>query len=561
MSVATSQPAAATNDLPSPAQFPDPMPASYADNFIGAGAGTISHLARCGALDGKLKKWQNNWYTLWSQETLTKVRAALANVFSLIEDGQLSIGDGPCWVILRAARPIRRKTKKRRRAEPPKYTLVDLRGGEFAERGMIFTRAAALKKYKSIPPKRLRNAILNGTISSIRIYGPGAGATALFERDLVEFMANDKPTRHVDADEYQLFSELREFLGVGLAQCHELNQCVAEWVSRGSLPAKPVRHENRLGQRRDLVRYHAETAKKLWNQDLTDHAKKAKSLLPRVGATTTKSDIQAALVLNGMQDRLRRVLLLAGITTRAGVCTRKYAGPVPTRKLSKGNLAKRKAAKKWLATTLSKRGPGLGRAFIAEGKQKGLLNMRGAAKQLKCQRLSVFVSGAPGAPPTRYAIWGLPGQAMPSINDAKAIIHKFLAAHEAQSRKESNPKQSETDFDAKKGAGAATTGTMAEKTGATRQQAEAANGSTPTSKIDRQDQKMTTEEIAIAFFLRDTNQSIREIARQAGCSHVFLLKKCPNFMSLRETYAGSIPKGQKMKDGTVEAEEDDPDEE
>ncbi len=68
--------------------------------------------------------------------------------------------------------------------------------------------------------------------------------------------------------------------------------------------------------------------------------------------------------------------------------------------------------------------------------------------------------------------------------------------------------------------------------------------------------QLTAVERAMQIFLRDSNQSVRSIARQVGCDPS-LLYRSESFKRLREAYAGRIPKGTKSKDGALEAEDED----
>jgi hypothetical protein len=70
---------------------------------------------------------------------------------------------------------------------------------------------------------------------------------------------------------------------------------------------------------------------------------------------------------------------------------------------------------------------------------------------------------------------------------------------------------------------------------------------------DSSAEKLTAVERAVQIFLRDTNQSKREVARKAGCNPS-LLSRDGRFKQLWEAYNRSLPKGSKSKDGTIEAE-------
>jgi hypothetical protein len=70
------------------------------------------------------------------------------------------------------------------------------------------------------------------------------------------------------------------------------------------------------------------------------------------------------------------------------------------------------------------------------------------------------------------------------------------------------------------------------------------------------DKALSPVERALIIYTRDPNQSIRKIARQAGCSHAALLKN-EKFKRLRQTHQGSLPTGTKSRDGDLEAEADD----
>jgi hypothetical protein len=67
---------------------------------------------------------------------------------------------------------------------------------------------------------------------------------------------------------------------------------------------------------------------------------------------------------------------------------------------------------------------------------------------------------------------------------------------------------------------------------------------------------LSAVERAIQIFLRDTSQSVREIARKVGCNHA-LLSRNEKFRRLRQAYQGSPPRGTKSRDGNLEAEAED----
>jgi hypothetical protein len=70
--------------------------------------------------------------------------------------------------------------------------------------------------------------------------------------------------------------------------------------------------------------------------------------------------------------------------------------------------------------------------------------------------------------------------------------------------------------------------------------------------------ELTKVEKAMQIYLRDTNQSEREIARQVGC-HPSLLSRSKRFQSLKEMYEreyrNKIPRGSKTMEGGMEAED------
>lgn len=67
--------------------------------------------------------------------------------------------------------------------------------------------------------------------------------------------------------------------------------------------------------------------------------------------------------------------------------------------------------------------------------------------------------------------------------------------------------------------------------------------------------KLTAVERALVIYTRDPNQSIRAIARQAGC-HPSLLSRDERFQRLRQAHVGNVPRGRKPKGGDIEAEAD-----
>jgi hypothetical protein len=67
--------------------------------------------------------------------------------------------------------------------------------------------------------------------------------------------------------------------------------------------------------------------------------------------------------------------------------------------------------------------------------------------------------------------------------------------------------------------------------------------------------RLTAVERAIQIYLRDPNQSVRAVAREAGCDPS-LLYRDERFRRLRKAHAGTLPRGSKAKDGSLEAEAD-----
>ena len=69
------------------------------------------------------------------------------------------------------------------------------------------------------------------------------------------------------------------------------------------------------------------------------------------------------------------------------------------------------------------------------------------------------------------------------------------------------------------------------------------------------DDGLTAIERSIAIFLRDPNQSIRAIAKKAGCSHS-VLSESEQFRRLRAVFTGNLPRGSKSKDGGIDADDE-----
>jgi hypothetical protein len=67
--------------------------------------------------------------------------------------------------------------------------------------------------------------------------------------------------------------------------------------------------------------------------------------------------------------------------------------------------------------------------------------------------------------------------------------------------------------------------------------------------------ELTAEERCIQIYLRDPNQSLRQIARQAGCDASIPVRS-EKLKRLRAANAGTIPKGSKTKAGDLEVEEE-----
>ena len=73
-------------------------------------------------------------------------------------------------------------------------------------------------------------------------------------------------------------------------------------------------------------------------------------------------------------------------------------------------------------------------------------------------------------------------------------------------------------------------------------------GGAPTDSVE-----LTKVERAIQFYLRDPNQSVREVARKVPCDPS-LLYRDERFNRLREAHQGKLPKGSKSGEGDLEAE-------
>jgi len=68
--------------------------------------------------------------------------------------------------------------------------------------------------------------------------------------------------------------------------------------------------------------------------------------------------------------------------------------------------------------------------------------------------------------------------------------------------------------------------------------------------------ELTKAEKAMQIYLRDPNQSLREVAGKVPCDPA-LLSRDPRFKRLRQAHQGKLPKGSKSKDGKLEADADD----
>jgi hypothetical protein len=75
----------------------------------------------------------------------------------------------------------------------------------------------------------------------------------------------------------------------------------------------------------------------------------------------------------------------------------------------------------------------------------------------------------------------------------------------------------------------------------------------PVDQKQTPETELTAVERAMQIYLRDPNQSLREVARKARCDPG-QLSRDPRFRRLREAHAGTIPKGSKSKQGDMEAE-------
>lgn len=269
----------------------------------------------------------------------------------------------------------------------------------------------------------------------------------LFQRDLVQFQKNDRPT-DVDTNEFTLFSEITAKLGIDGPIRKEATQQLKEWVNRGWVTVERVLHENPLGQHRHLNRINFGQFKERWEEDLKVYARKAVRLLN--AGISAKDKLRATFQEEDgiLGERLRRVLRLAGIVLEGDAYVQKYIGrPTPVRKIQAPG-----AAEKWLKDKLLAQGPGLAKVFRQDGKkEKGFTNdlVTAAATKLKCQRLDVFVDVEPNKPPRRFTFWGLPSmpasapgesdipaQEMPTIEAAKLAAEK----HHKSDRKRTKAK-------------------------------------------------------------------------------------------------------------------------
>lgn len=155
-------------------QFPDPMPECYADKFIKRAYGTTRSLRESGVVEGVWGKWKGHYIRLHTKADLLKIQLCLENGDLLNSQGVADLDNkGEFWVIRRTS-PLRKPRKfldatgkriprSRRRGMKPKrptYEFANLGAGEFLGRGRLFTFTGALKNFKKIPRKRLRNAIL-----------------------------------------------------------------------------------------------------------------------------------------------------------------------------------------------------------------------------------------------------------------------------------------------------------------------------------------------------------------------------------------------------------------
>jgi hypothetical protein len=68
--------------------------------------------------------------------------------------------------------------------------------------------------------------------------------------------------------------------------------------------------------------------------------------------------------------------------------------------------------------------------------------------------------------------------------------------------------------------------------------------------------ELTAVERAMMIFIRDPSRSITDLAREVGCDRS-LLYKDERFKRLRQAHQGKPPKGNKSKEGDIEAEQDD----
>src|SRR5262249_51117804 len=68
---------------------------------------------------------------------------------------------------------------------------------------------------------------------------------------------------------------------------------------------------------------------------------------------------------------------------------------------------------------------------------------------------------------------------------------------------------------------------------------------------DEPEPTLTAVEQAIQIYLRDPNQSDRQIAKSVGCSHS-VLSRSQDFQRLKGAYQGKPIKGSKSKEGFVE---------
>ena len=167
-----------------------------------------------------------------------------------------------------------------------------------------------------------------------------------------------------------------------------------------------------------------------------------------VAAGTTADALRVKFETRGViGTRLGRIIRIAGMVfdPTSGAYVRRHSGETPIRRMQKRGLAK-----VWLEETL-KKGPLLYNDIERMATKSGVTigSVKFNSHALMCQRHDVWICIDPTRkkPPIEFTFWGLPGQAMPTNDEANQVIAKYqreAAAREKEAAAKRTKRQAAT---------------------------------------------------------------------------------------------------------------------